>query len=678
MISLILYGRNDNYGYNLQKRAGISLNCMAEVLTAPGDEIIFVDYNTPDDFPTFPEAIADTLTQRAKALLRILRVRPSQHERFRRRTKLLALEPIARNVAVRRSNPDNRWILSTNTDMVFVPRRDASLSEIAAALPDAYYHLPRFEVPEPLWEGLDRLNPAGIIDIMRTWGCAFHLNEIAFSTSDVTKYDGPGDFQLMLRSDIWRVHGFHESMLLGWHVDSNIAKRLSLLPQRMGDLVNDLFGYHCDHTRQLTLAHKPRGEQNDSTTFFFDVKSADVPEQAESWGLADEYVEELRVDSMSRAYVEGLRSTIAEPLTQPSQLRYSGKTYYPLDYSVDHVIPFLAGIFSSYPRNSVIGWFGTKRLFLKRFAAMWQSMGFVEPILVFTGARWLGPDLPSGCSWADDHVLDERCQAFVFDFGKPDTEEPSTWDSESDPRINDIACAFLRMAQLERRHLSLEVGSPRRFINVNPLINLKIAAMVNDNVVAALAPRATRIRQGFVTSSRDPKEALKYGLFDCMPAMVVGPAGFVGPAPRRDYDRAIHANPGLPGFVAYGPYIALPPGSYEATFEIYAERTSRAKFRIEVAKDMGKSVVVQRHIKPHWPLRRHGQTVEQTPRHLTFKLEFETSGSRQGDEALFEFRVWSPGTITFCLVALSVRQIAAYDPVSEETAVAGERIVRSP
>ena len=54
MISIVLYGRNDNYGYNLHKRAALSLNCMAEVLTDPDDEILFVDYNTDDDFPTFP------------------------------------------------------------------------------------------------------------------------------------------------------------------------------------------------------------------------------------------------------------------------------------------------------------------------------------------------------------------------------------------------------------------------------------------------------------------------------------------------------------------------------------------------------------------------------------------------------------------------------------------------
>src|SRR5579863_3555714 len=145
MISIVLYGRNDNYGYNLHKRAALSLNCMAEVLTSPSDEILFVDYNTPDDFPTFPEAIQDTLTRRAKEILRIFRVRPRVHERFKSKTHLVAVEPIARNVAIRRSSEANRWILSTNTDMVFVPRKERSLSEIVRGLPSGFYHAPRIE-----------------------------------------------------------------------------------------------------------------------------------------------------------------------------------------------------------------------------------------------------------------------------------------------------------------------------------------------------------------------------------------------------------------------------------------------------------------------------------------------------------------------------------------------------
>src|SRR6516165_10212233 len=125
MISAILYGRNDNYGYNLHKRAALSFNCIAEVLDET-DEIVFVDYNTPDDLPTFPEAIQDTLTKRARGLLRIFRVRPRLHDRFKSKTHLMALEPVARNVAIRRSEPSNRWILSTNTDMIFVSRGGGS------------------------------------------------------------------------------------------------------------------------------------------------------------------------------------------------------------------------------------------------------------------------------------------------------------------------------------------------------------------------------------------------------------------------------------------------------------------------------------------------------------------------------------------------------------------------
>ena len=96
MISVILYGRNDSHGYNLPKRAAISLNCIAEVLSDPDDEMLFVDYNTSDDLPTFIEAINVTLTPNAKSRLRVLRVRPQLHARLVERTHLAALEPHSR------------------------------------------------------------------------------------------------------------------------------------------------------------------------------------------------------------------------------------------------------------------------------------------------------------------------------------------------------------------------------------------------------------------------------------------------------------------------------------------------------------------------------------------------------------------------------------------------------
>ena len=95
---ILVYGRNDSYGYNLHERSALGLNCIAELLTDPKDEILFVDYNTPNDLPTFPEAIRDTLTKTARQKLRVLRVRSYIHERFANRTPLSVLPAIARNV----------------------------------------------------------------------------------------------------------------------------------------------------------------------------------------------------------------------------------------------------------------------------------------------------------------------------------------------------------------------------------------------------------------------------------------------------------------------------------------------------------------------------------------------------------------------------------------------------
>src|SRR6185312_9292004 len=135
---------------------------------------------------------------------------------------LPVVEPIARNVGIRRSNPDNRWILSTNADDVFVLRHAADLATLVRDLPAGFYHTPRFEVPEGLWESFDRADPQSIISDLRRQGRAARLNEVVYG-QEVSLFDGPGDFQLVERAALLEIDGLDERMLLGWHVDSNIA-----------------------------------------------------------------------------------------------------------------------------------------------------------------------------------------------------------------------------------------------------------------------------------------------------------------------------------------------------------------------------------------------------------------------------------------------------------------------
>ena len=547
-ISIVLYGRNDNYGYNLHKRAALSLNCMASVLTDPSDEIIFVDYNTPDDFPTFPEAIQDTLTKRARDLLRILRVRPRVHERFRARTHLVALEPVARNIGVRRSCAANRWILSTNTDMVFVPQGAMSLSHLARDLPPGFYHTPRMEIPELLWESFDRKAPETVIATVREWGRTLHLNEIVLGAKFIL-YDGPGDFQLLQRDDLFAHHGFHEGMLLGWHVDSNIARRMYLKYGTVGDLGKQVYGYHCDHTRQVTAAHSHLQLQNDWRVFCDQVDTPDVPQQAETWGCAGEPIEEVRLATdPAHVYVKALRESIGDPLDEPRTIKFTHETFNKIDYDAAHVVPFLADMLATMPKESNLAWCGARTDTLSRFSIVWQRLAFTGKILADSELIRLPES--NGVIQVVPMATLLSADVFVFDFGGlPGPAEKREHNSQISRQL---LRRFMQMVQEERCRLSARM-SPRRILALNA-INNDFERLVRGYLAAAVTPCATHMRHGFVL----PAETRE----DWLPLLYTGQAGI------RLAHHVVQSDTRHVGTIAYGPYKYLPPAIYRVSLKI--------------------------------------------------------------------------------------------------------------
>jgi hypothetical protein len=97
-------------------------------------------------------------------------------------------------------------------------------------------------------------------------------------------FDGPGDFQLALRKQMFAIHGMNEQMVLGWHVDSNLCKRMFLLNGETKSLLEQVYAYHCAHTRLNTVYHSAtESTANDYRVFQRVATSA--PVQAETWGL---------------------------------------------------------------------------------------------------------------------------------------------------------------------------------------------------------------------------------------------------------------------------------------------------------------------------------------------------------------------------------------------------------
>lgn len=513
MISVVLYGRNDNYGYNLHKRAALSINCIAEVLDGKDDEILFVDYNTPDDMPTFVEAILDTLTDRARRRLRVLRARPSLHRRFAGRTPLYALEPIARNIAVRRGNPDNRWVLSTNTDMVFVLRAGhRSLTQAVADLAPGYYGVPRYEMPETLWESLDRKDPRGVIAAFADWGRRLHLDEVVHSHRSIL-FDAPGDFQLVPRRDLCAIHGFNEGMLLGWHVDSNLAKRFLLLHGATHSLFERVASYHCDHTKVATPMHGHDRQQNSLVTYVTEVTAPEIPEQAESWGAPDAAVEELRFPpGRSIGFAKAVEPILGAMKLPVYETLYTEKSWNKLTYPARHVLPYLADQLATYPRDIELAYAGMNDTLRDLLAELWKALGFTGRMLVLDRTAGLKPGCTPPAARRDPSYVVAELEyliahggLFVFDFG---LEDGADWPMpifhpKANPKsqallplIKTLQVAGLKVVAAERARTA-EGLPPRRLVLVNT-INTEFAGMLDQLVAQTITPYCTRVRHGFV------------------------------------------------------------------------------------------------------------------------------------------------------------------------------------
>jgi hypothetical protein len=380
MITAIVYGRNDSHGYNLHKRVAISLNCMAAVMDDPDDEIIFVDYNTPDDFITFPEAVADTLTDHCKKILRTLRVRPRVHALFADRTDIGVLEPVSRNIAIRRSNPKNRWLLLTNTDMVFrMEPPHKSMSAMAGELADGFYELPRFEIPDTMWNLVDRKNPEEIIKLFHEWGSRYHLDEVHEWFKE-TLYSEPGDFQLALRQDVTDIDGFDEQHLLGWGLDTNMCRRLFLKHGKTTTLEGKMAGWHCSHTRAVAATHSNR-RVNSMEEMYFEVLRPDIPAQHDDWGLPNEQIEEIRLHPLeNHPVLQTLNKIVPTGRTEPYRFSFAAgdtKACPP-----EHLAPYIADLLFSFPRHVSACYLGCDDAIFKTFRTVWQAMGFTGKILI--------------------------------------------------------------------------------------------------------------------------------------------------------------------------------------------------------------------------------------------------------------------------------------------------------
>lgn len=235
------------------------------------------------------------------------------------------------------------------------------------------------------------------------------------------KFDAPGDFQLAERADIHKIQGFNESMLRGWHVDSNLCKRLNFLHGFPTDLSHAVYGYHCGHNRLMTLKHRRDAVEDKFSEFVDMVAAPDLPQQAETWGLPHEEIEEIRLDR-SPAFPGIVSELAGPPLEKPLREYYVEETYDHVTYEPAHMLAFIADLFMNVQRNASVAWIGRYAGMFNLFHRIRKSMGFTAPILV----QESDAVLLSARGMDDVEVLGNiggicaRADMFAFDFVQPD------------------------------------------------------------------------------------------------------------------------------------------------------------------------------------------------------------------------------------------------------------------
>lgn len=335
-----MVGRNDDHGYNLQKRVTTSLNSIASFLRAE-DELIFVDWNTPSEFPVMPIAIWDSLTEHCRKVLKVIKVSENEHNSVKGDSGRKLLEPIARNVGIRRAKLSSKWVLSTNTDIIFVPTNFNNFADLCETLDERLWMCSRYELPEFIWESFDRK------DVVRTQKelSALH-NESALALSvrlrpfpdvDFDICDGVGDFQLATRKHWEAIGGFPESMLHGWHVDTRATIAFNSVTKTTPKILADgqMVMYHQNHQRTPTSYH------SDAAVNPSEVAKLPYSNQ-KNWGIAEKVLPEINLEETYLSKVRDFADRIKSINKSKFQNILSGdELALNVNYSLAHVFPFL-------------------------------------------------------------------------------------------------------------------------------------------------------------------------------------------------------------------------------------------------------------------------------------------------------------------------------------------------
>ncbi|MEW5984316.1 MAG: hypothetical protein AB1806_18340 [Acidobacteriota bacterium] len=234
-LSIVLTGRNDNYGGDFNERFFRALRFNHTNLAAHGvdHEVVFVEWSPLAGRPHLSDLLAAEFSDLAATALTCYVVDPRYQDELSLNPSIKYLEYLAKNVGLRRAT--GRFVLSTNTDVFFGESVVASLAS-GRLEAGTVYRAPRFD----LKLGIDQSHVSWeMLDDER--------NQTRRGTLAPPLLSGAaGDFLLADRESVHRLKGFNEVYRLARvGIDVNFLVKAYGAGLRMADIGGPV--YHVDH-----------------------------------------------------------------------------------------------------------------------------------------------------------------------------------------------------------------------------------------------------------------------------------------------------------------------------------------------------------------------------------------------------------------------------------------------
>ena len=304
-LSIVMVGRNDNYGNNFLWRFNQALQSIVfhskkhDVFI----EMIIVEWNAPKK--TLPLAKTIKFTGSRNIKLRIITVPPVLHNEFKLNRPLLEFH--AKNVGIRRASAD--YILCTNPDIIFLDKL-FELIKFNRLGSNNVYRVTRVDLQpdnsiykkDDIYKFVDQIDavkvgsPANSIsgksplDFIKN--LIFYLiKKIKWFPYQVPFTRAAGDFLLMHKS-IWRnIRGYPE--LNDWHyIDGIPIWQAILMGYKQNILRFSIF--HIEHNRKISGV-KPMSSQVKKCYKNLWLEKDKLIINDKNWGLGKKVLKETKV-----------------------------------------------------------------------------------------------------------------------------------------------------------------------------------------------------------------------------------------------------------------------------------------------------------------------------------------------------------------------------------------------